>query len=373
MSTIQIEKYIGAFLGAMLLALGTNFIAQVIYRGGEHPSESKPVYVVKGAAPAGEAAGEAAAPKVAPIAARLAEADAGAGEKVFKKCAVCHTIESGGANKIGPNLWGVVGADKAHRSDFAYSDALKGLGGTWDFAALDSFLTDPKAFAPGTKMSFAGLSDPAERADVILYLRGQSDAPVPLPEPPSASAEGGETAPTKSTVEAIKRAGEKARAEAEAKTETKAETKAPGAAKVEMGVSADVAAPSAPAEPESKPAAEETPAKPAEPAAAVAAADPEEGKKLFRKCAACHSVEPGGGHKIGPNLAGVVGADIARHKDFKYSSALSSLEGTWTKDRLDAFLADPRGDVPGTKMAFPGLADEADRAAVIAYLGTLGG
>jgi len=111
----------------------------------------------------------------------LASADVAAGEKTFKKCKSCHSIESGGKNKVGPNLWNIVGSGQGSVADFKYSAAITDLGDVWSFESLDSFLTDPKAFAPGTKMSFKGVSDPARRAALIMYLHAQSDSPVPLP------------------------------------------------------------------------------------------------------------------------------------------------------------------------------------------------
>lgn len=111
----------------------------------------------------------------------LASASSDKGAKVFKKCAGCHTIDKGGPNKVGPNLWGVLGGNKGHAGDFAYSDAIKGLGGTWSYEDMDHFLKSPKAFAAGTKMTFAGLSKASDRAAVILYLRDNNDNPPPLP------------------------------------------------------------------------------------------------------------------------------------------------------------------------------------------------
>ena len=102
----------------------------------------------------------------------------------------------------------------------------------------------------------------------------------------------------------------------------------------------------------------------------VAAADPAEGEKAFRKCAACHNAEAGAGHKIGPNLWGIAGAAKASREGFRYSSALAALGGAWDEEALDAFLADPRGYAPATKMAFPGIADPEQRAAVVAWLRT---
>ncbi len=110
----------------------------------------------------------------------LASADAGAGAKVFKKCKACHTADKGGKNKVGPNLWDIVGKAKA-AAGFKFSGALKGLGGTWTYKDLDGFLADPKGFAKGTKMGFAGVKKPKARAHLIAYLRSLSDQPKPLP------------------------------------------------------------------------------------------------------------------------------------------------------------------------------------------------
>lgn len=124
----------------------------------------------------------------------IASADPEAGAKLFVRCRACHTIEKSGRHRLGPNLWEVVGRPKASASGFRYSAALKKLGRVWDYAALDGYLEDPKAFAPGNRMAFPGLKSPAQRATVIAYLRTLSDSPQPLPEaraattPPSAAA-----------------------------------------------------------------------------------------------------------------------------------------------------------------------------------------
>lgn len=119
-----------------------------------------------------------------------------------------------------------------------------------------------------------------------------------------------------------------------------------------------------PAAPEEADAAEE--------AAPIAiAGDAAEGQKVFRRCQACHNVTAGGAHKVGPNLYGVAGAPVARHADFRYSSAMAEHGGTWTPELLDAFLTSPAESMPGTRMTFAGLADEQDRANVIAYLQSL--
>lgn len=110
----------------------------------------------------------------APIAERLRTADPAAGAVAFRACTACHTIGEGGPDTDGPNLFGVVGGPVAGRRErFAYTSALRAVGGVWDAAKLDAWLTDPQKLAPGTKMAFAGLPDPKQRADVIAYLAAQ--------------------------------------------------------------------------------------------------------------------------------------------------------------------------------------------------------
>lgn len=120
---------------------------------------------------------------VTPIAVRLADANPALGPKNASKCTTCHAFEQGGANKLGPALWGVVGKDIASADGFAYSGALAGIDGAWTAEALDGFLLKPKAWAPGTKMGFAGLKDEADRANLIAWMFQQADAPMALPEP----------------------------------------------------------------------------------------------------------------------------------------------------------------------------------------------
>lgn len=139
----------------------------------------------------GEAGGEAAKP----IEFYLATADAAKGEQVFKKCTACHTINAGGANGLGPNLYGVMGKPHGAHPGFAFSAALKSIPGVWDWKAMDAWLTSPRKYAPGTKMTFAGLGNPQERADLMVYLNAQGSN-LPLPPPPAAdpAAEGAKAA-----------------------------------------------------------------------------------------------------------------------------------------------------------------------------------
>ena len=127
-----------------------------------------------------ETAAEKAEP-VSPLAALLARADPERGKKVAKKCVACHTVNRGGKKKLGPNLWGVVGAKQAASEGFKYSRAFAGLDGAWGYAELDAFLASPKTYAPGTKMGFPGVKKPADRADLIAYLRTLADTSPPLP------------------------------------------------------------------------------------------------------------------------------------------------------------------------------------------------
>ena len=124
------------------------------------------------------------------LATLLATGDAAKGQAIFAKCTACHTIEQGGANGIGPNLWATVGEPIGKgKGGFAFSSDLAGHGGEWTFENLDAWLKSPKAFAPGTKMTFAGLGNPEDRANVIAFLNAHSDAPKPLPAAPAATAD----------------------------------------------------------------------------------------------------------------------------------------------------------------------------------------
>jgi cytochrome c len=177
-------------LGAGIVALGSTIVTGEFFHTGR---PEKMGYTVEGVE--AEAGGEAAA-AVVPIATLLATADPAKGEEVFKKCAACHTVASGGANGIGPNLWATVGEGVAQgKGGFAFSDALKSKsGGKWDFESLNAWLTSPRAFAPGTKMTFAGLSKPEDRANVIVYLNKEGSN-LPLPAAPAPGAAPAATAP----------------------------------------------------------------------------------------------------------------------------------------------------------------------------------
>ena len=174
MSGFEINKIVGAILSAALVTMVISLIGNALVHPKQHTAS---VHVPEAAAthPAAEPK------KELPIAQRLPAAKVAVGAKIFNKCKSCHNADKGGKNKIGPNLWNVVGNNRAAHPGFSYSQALKGLGGKWSYEDLDKFLTNPGAFAKGTKMTFAGLRNGDERADVIAYLRTLSDSPKPLP------------------------------------------------------------------------------------------------------------------------------------------------------------------------------------------------
>ena len=173
----------GWVLAAGIVALGTS-IASGMYFASHEPE--KPGFEVADAAPV-EGGGAAAKVDIATL---LPTADPAKGAEVFKKCAACHTVTSGGANGIGPNLYATMGEPIGQgKAGFAFSDALKAVGGNWDFQKMDAWLTSPKKFAPGTKMTFAGLSKPEDRANLAVYLNAQgSNLPLPAAAPAAAAA-----------------------------------------------------------------------------------------------------------------------------------------------------------------------------------------
>jgi cytochrome c len=164
-----------------IVALGLSSLSAHYFLADKEHRPEKMGYAIEGVVEEGAEGGAAAE---LPLANLLAAGDVAKGEAVFAKCKACHTAEQGGANGIGPNLYGVVGeAVAAGRGGYAFSDALKAKGGKWDFASLNEWLKNPKAYADGTKMSFAGLPKGEDRANVILYLNSLgSNLPLPAPE-----------------------------------------------------------------------------------------------------------------------------------------------------------------------------------------------
>ena len=272
MDSLETNKVAAAVLLAGIAFVGSGLVGGMLVR----PKELKET-AIKIDIPEAPGAASANAPEP-PVAVLLASADVARGEGAVKAqgCVACHSFNEGGKAGVGPNLYGVVGAPHGHMEGFAYSAALKGKAGPWTFDELSEWLKKPSAYAPGTKMSYAGLADPKKRADIIDYLDSLAATPVPLPKPTSAQT---------------------------------AAAAAPG-----------VAAGASPA-PKPAPAA-------VEPIAArLASADPAVGQADTTKlgCVACHSYNEGGKAGIGPNMWGVVGGPIGSHMEgYQYSAALKA-------------------------------------------------
>ncbi len=177
MDTMTINKILAGLLIGLLLTKGVSMLAD----GRFHvEAPETPAYAV--ALPDAEGDSTEVAEAEGPsLAALLAEASVDRGKRSFAKCAACHTAEKGGADRIGPNLYGVVGGPVAHSAGFNYSDALANHGGTWTYELLSDWLLSPNNAIPNNKMAFAGLRRDGERADVIVYLRSLADQPEPLP------------------------------------------------------------------------------------------------------------------------------------------------------------------------------------------------
>ncbi len=179
----------GWALFAGIIALGGAIVSNKVFET-ERPEEMG--YAIEGVEAEGEG-GAAAGPSLNTL---LASADPAKGEKVFAKCAACHTINQGGANGVGPNLFATMGEPVGQgKGGFAFSDALKKVGGTWTFEAMDKWLKSPRDFAPGTKMTFAGLGNAEDRANIIAYINAQgSNLPLPAADAAPAAGEGANAA-----------------------------------------------------------------------------------------------------------------------------------------------------------------------------------
>jgi len=186
MDDLKFNKVAAGFLMAALIAMGGYKISEMLVPHQKLAQNAYPIEVTQQVASA-SAAPAPTGPE--PVLALLANADVAAGQKVAKKCTACHVFEKGGQNKVGPALWNIVNAPKGQIDGFAYSEALAGFGGAWDYVALNAFFYKPKAYISGTKMNFAGLKKPADRANLIAYLRSQADQPAALPTSDEIAAE----------------------------------------------------------------------------------------------------------------------------------------------------------------------------------------
>jgi cytochrome c len=344
-SSLEVNKMLAAVLTAGIIASGSGVISRIVYRPHIPEESAYPIAIAATEEGAEEAGGEEPAVELATL---LANASVEEGQAVAKKCVACHTLEEGGGSKIGPALWGVAGRDIASVEGFAYSDALLEKEGVWEYENLYAFVGDPKGWAPGTKMAFAGIKKPEDRADLLLYLRSISPDAPPLPEPEAETAAAGErTAAAEQPApdgaeEPAQDAGEQEVAAVQPEAEATSEQATAAAGTDQAGFHA-----------------------------LLAAADPAAGEKAAKKCSVCHSFEEGGAAKLGPPLWDVLGREIASAPDFSYSNALAEKGGSWDYDKLHAFLANPKDWAPGTKMAFAGVKKPQELADIIAYLRSL--
>ena len=179
-----VNMAVGAFLATVFVLMSVSIASEGIFHSAAPEKEG---FAIVAAEPTEAEAGGEAAPAAVPIAQLMVNADAKAGETVFKKCQACHDAGKGGPNKVGPNLYGIVDRPIARHEGFAYSAAMKDFskGGAelWTFDHLNHFLAAPKAYIKGTAMGFAGVKKDEERANLIAYLRSLADTPAPLPDP----------------------------------------------------------------------------------------------------------------------------------------------------------------------------------------------
>jgi cytochrome c len=177
MDSFELNKIIGAVLATCLVLLATSFAASALFAPN---MPEKPGFAIA-AKEAAAGAKEAAAAPAEPIEKLLQTASVEKGAAAAKVCQACHTFDKDGPNRVGPNLYGIVGDKKGEGRNFNFSAAIKAKGGTWSIEDLNQFITNPKGYIPGTAMGFAGISRDSQRADVLAYLNSLSDHPAPLP------------------------------------------------------------------------------------------------------------------------------------------------------------------------------------------------
>ena len=179
MDSFEINKIVAAILMVALLIIGIGKVSDIVFHV-EKPKTPGYAVEVEQVASSNSSTNQVAE-KIIDITALMAMGDVASGEKIFKKCAACHSIAKGGKNKIGPALYNVVGRQVGAINDYKYSKALVGYNKSWTFEELNGYLIKPAKWIKGTKMAFAGLRKEKDRASVIKYLNQNSDNPLPLP------------------------------------------------------------------------------------------------------------------------------------------------------------------------------------------------
>jgi len=366
MNSFEFNKILGAVLGTVILIMGVGFIADALYAPieGDGPGYTLPE------ADDGSAAVAEVEVAAIPLAELLAASSASNGSRLIRSCAACHSVDPGGPNKSGPPLYDIVGAAIGGNDTFAYSEVLSQMnqdGGVWTYEALNSFISSPKAFSPGTKMTYPGMRKEQDRADLLAYLQSLSETPVDFPAAEAAMEEAApvveEAAPaTEEAAPVVAEEAAPAATEAPAAEET-------SAVQEEAAPVVEEATPVAAAE-EATPAASEM----SEIGMLLAGGDATKGVRVARSCAACHNFEQGQGNKAGPVLYDIIGSQIGANATYNYSDTLVAMGeagDVWSFENLNGFLINPREYAPGTKMAYRGMSKEEDRANLLAYLRTL--
>lgn len=180
MDSFELNKIFGAVCLSLLAIMSLSNLAGILYHVDEPEQPGFLIEVAEASTGGADVEEVAEEPSIAVL---LASADAAKGERVFKKCGACHTVDNGGPNKVGPNLWNLVDRKPGVVDGFKYSSGMTAFGETavWDYENLDGFLKKPKDHVKGTSMSFGGIKKADQRADLIQYLRGNADSPAPLP------------------------------------------------------------------------------------------------------------------------------------------------------------------------------------------------
>ena len=181
MSGLEVNKILASIILALVVVKVIGHIGDFIV-GVDNTEIQQTAYKIEVPETVNDVSGSDSKEEVIePISLLLASASVDKGQKIFKKCSACHTYNKEGANKVGPNLWNLINSPKANVEGFAYSKELAEFGGQWGYEELAQFLYKPKEYIKGTKMNFGGLKKVQDRANLVLFLREQSDNPAPLP------------------------------------------------------------------------------------------------------------------------------------------------------------------------------------------------